>query len=156
MQHLDLCSGQVFFQLPALNPIVDISKFGRRPEVPVCIGVDDEQVATWTYDTHKLLKRLTWTHGVMEQHVAHGNIDGCVRERQPFSNPFPQGNMLVACGTHLLVGTSEHSGGTIHPNYFPGERRNDLCQIACPGSHVKHAHSLLPGEQLAQPLLEIL
>src|SRR6266487_2279383 len=113
-QDVYLQGGQMLAHFLEIGPIVQVAKGFRSPMLLMRMRVDDEYIAAGADHATQFGKDGARAHDVMQQHMAHRDIDRAARQRQFLGQSLFEGNMLVSRLCHLLCGPCEHSGRTIH------------------------------------------
>src|SRR5712691_1559531 len=153
-QRLHPQGGQVLPHFLEIGAIVQVAKGFRSPMHLMRMRIDDEYIAAGAYHATQFVEDGARTHDVMQQHMAHRNIDGASRQRQFLGHPLFEGNMLVSGLGHLLPGPYEHSRRTIHADDVPHQWSYHTRKVTSACTRVEHGHILVPGKEPGEPFLQ--
>jgi hypothetical protein len=145
----------VFLDFLEIGSIVQVPKGFGGPVVLVPMGIDDEEIPTRTHDALQFGKDRARAYHVMQQHMAHRDINGTRREREVFGHALTEGDVLVVGLGHLLASQSKHGGRAVYTDDVPYKGCHHARKVAGACTGIEHRHILVPGKEPDKPFLQV-
>src|SRR5579871_4453685 len=92
LQRLHLQSFHMLLHFLEISPVMQITKRFRGPAILVWMSVNDYHIAAGTYHATQFIQHGARADNVMEQHMAHGDIDRSSCQGKLFSHTLLEGD----------------------------------------------------------------